>query len=273
MLYVQKSALAVIYPYSRPQDNGIDPPSFEKVKHMRVVTNEALIRRNRRTAQWLFFISFGILLLGLFVINAPATSPDMAGVSFVLSLLVLPLAYGATILSVRMTNLWVRLPRPETAIQEGLKGVGSKAVLYNYYHLPARHVLIAPQGVFAIVTRFQDGRYMFDGTQWISRKNFLSKLLSFIRLDQIGNPHRDAEKAAAHVRGLLSEIAPDVPVQPLILFFDPRADVEVNGSSIPIVHADPKRALSLKNYLKNLPRTGPTLTAEQIAAFEDATLN
>jgi hypothetical protein len=240
---------------------------------MRVVTNEALIRRNRRTAQWMFFVSFGILLLGLFVINAPAASPDTAGLSFVLSLLVLPLAYGATIMSVRMTNLWVRLPRPETAIQEGLKGVGSKAVLYNYFHLPARHVLIAPQGVFAIVTRFQDGRYSFDGTQWITHKNFLAKLLSFLRLDQIGNPHRDAEKAAAHVQGLLSAIAPDVPVQPVILFFDPRADIEVTESSIPIVHADPKRALSLKNYLKNLPRTGPTLTPEQIAAFEDATVN
>ncbi|MCS7070464.1 MAG: NERD domain-containing protein [Anaerolinea sp.] len=240
---------------------------------MRVVTNEGLIRRKRRAAQWLFFASFGILLLGLFVINAPATSPDLAGIGFLLSLLVLPVAYGATIASVRMTNLWVRLPRPETAIQEGLKGVGSKAVLYNYYHLPARHVLIAPQGVFAIATRFQDGRYLFDGKQWVARKNWLLKLLSFIRLDQIGNPHRDAEKAAAHVQALISPIAPDVPVQPLILFFDPRADVEVTETDVPIVHADPKRALSLKNYLKNLPRNGPTLTPQQIEAFEDATLN
>jgi len=239
---------------------------------MRVETNEALIRRNRRLAQWLFFISFGILLLGLFVINAPAASPDLAGLGFGVSLLVLPLAYGSTILSVRMTNLWVRLPRPEVAIQEGLKGIGNKAVLYNYYHFPARHVLIAPQGVFAIVTRFQDGRYSFDGTRWITHKSLLSRLLSFIRLDQIGNPHLDAQKAAAHVQALVNTVADGIKGKPVVLFFDPRAEIEVSGTDVIVVHADPKRPLSLKNFLKSLPKSGPTLSPEQIDAFEAATL-
>lgn len=239
---------------------------------MRVETNEALIRRNRRLAQWMFFISFGILLLGLFVINAPAASPELAGLGFGLSVLVLPLAYGATILSVRMTNLWVRLPRPEVAIEEGLKGVGNKAVLYNYFHFPARHVLVAPQGVFAIVTRFQDGRYSFDGSRWITHKNALSRLFSFIRLDRIGNPHLDAQKAAAHVQALLDTVASGIEVQPVVLFFDPRAEIDVSGSGVAVVHADPKRPLSLKNLLKNKPKTGPTLSLEQIEAFEDATL-
>ncbi len=72
---------------------------------------------------------------------------------------ILPIAFITTIVSVRMTNLWVRQPRPEVVIREGLKGLSNKSVLYSYYHFPARHVLICPQGVFAMVTRFQDGRY------------------------------------------------------------------------------------------------------------------
>lgn len=239
---------------------------------MRVEINESLVRRNRRLAQWLFFISFGILLAGLFIINTPPASPETAGLSFALSALVLPVAFISTMASVRMTNLWVRPPRPENAIQEGMKGIASKAVMYSYYHLPARHVLITPQGVFAIITRFQEGRYSVEGETWKSHRNPLSRLFSLIRLDQIGNPTEEARKAGAHVQALIDPIAPDIKVHPLIVFFDPRAQIEVVNSSIPVVHTDPKRPLSLKEYLKSLPKNAPTLTADQIIAFEDATL-
>src|SRR5690554_5817915 len=142
---------------------------------MRVETNQKLVRRNRRIAQYLFFFSLAVLIGAFIVANAQMFSgslpdPDTleGTLALVLPTLVLPIGVLASLFSVRMTNLWIRQPRPESAIREGLKGLSNKSVLYNYYHLPARHVLICPQGVFAITTRFQEGRYTVTGDKWIT---------------------------------------------------------------------------------------------------------
>lgn len=241
---------------------------------MRVETNERLARRNRQIAQYLFFFSFGVLILGLFVINqpAPAQGEDVT-LSFLLSSAVLPFAFITTMLSVRMTNLWVRPPRPEVVIREGLKGISSKSVLYNYYHFPARHVLITPYGVFAIITRFQDGRFTVRGSKWISHRSPISRFFGIFRLDGIGNPTLDAQRAADHVKKLLANIAPDVPVQGVVVFVDPRAQLEIENPDVPVVHADSKREPSLKDYIRSVMKENrPTLTPEQIEAFEQATL-
>lgn len=243
---------------------------------MRIETNVRLIRRNRRIAQYLFFGSFGVPLIGLLLINQQAANPSTGSllVGFVIPLLVLPAAYAITLISVRMANLWVRAPRPEEVIPQGLKGIGSKSVLYNYYHLPARHVLIAPQGVFAVVTRFQDGRFTVEGDRWTTHRSGAGRLFSLFRMDNIGNPAGDAWRAADHVKKLLEPIAPDVPVQPVIVFTDPRASVDIISTEVPIVCAAPKRDPSFKDYVRAVgAERRPTLTMDQIAAFEEATLH
>lgn len=244
---------------------------------MRVETNDRLVRRSRQIAQYLFFISMGVLVAGLFVTNTQAMNIENPLIGLLLPFTIMPLAFACVIVSIRMTNLWVRQPRPEDAIRESLKGTGNKPVLYNYYHLPSRHVLIAPQGVFAITPRFQDGRFRVENDRWTMLRSPLSRVLSLLRFDGIGNPHADALRAAQHIQALIAPFAPDVPVQPLIVFVDPRAEVEVIGSSIPVLYAGAKekRDPNLKDYLRDLtkqPRR-PTLTPDQIAQFEQATLN
>lgn len=195
----------------------------------------------------------------------------------------------------RLTNLWVRKPRPEIAIREGLKGLSAKSVLYNYYHFPARHVLITPQGVFAIVTRWQDGNYSVEGDAWKTHQGGFSRLLRIFRYDGLGNPNQDAVRAVARVRKHLEPIAPEVEVQPLIIFVDPRATLEVNDPIIPAVYADSKQKPNLKDYLrafsreteeteangskskkrnqqKSVKENPMPLTPEQIEAFEAASI-
>ncbi len=239
---------------------------------MRIETNERLVNRNKKFAQYLFFGSLGLLVLSLFLTNAQTvTSAEEASTALLLPAIILPIAFIATLISVRMTNLWIRPPRPETQIQEGIKGAAHNTVLYNYYHFPARHVIIAPQGVFAIVTRFQDGLYEVDGEKWTTKKNIISRILSIFRFDHVGNPTNDARKAAAHLQTLVDQIDPEVKVQPLIIFTDPRASVTVNNSPIPVVHANPKQTPALKDFLKKAGHQ-KTLTKDQIQAFEDLTL-
>ncbi|MFO7323976.1 MAG: nuclease-related domain-containing protein [Chloroflexota bacterium] len=240
---------------------------------MRVVTNDKLVRRNRQIAQYLFFFSFGILILGLLLTNQQITSLQANDLIWggVVPAIVVVIAFISTVASVRMTNLWIRQPRPETALREGLKGLSNKSVLYNYYHLPARHVLIAPQGVFVFTTRWQDGRFSVKGDDWQTHKSFISRLFTAFRFDSIGNPTDEAIRNSEYVRKLLEPIAPDVPVQPVIVFTDPRAHITIESPTVPVLRAQDKLDPSLKDYMRQVDRQ-PTLTPEQIAEFERRTL-
>lgn len=247
---------------------------------MRIEKNSTLIARNKRIAQWLFFASLGVLVVGFIVINQPVQSDEMLLLSFILPLIILPAAFITTVISVRMTNLWIRQPRPEEVIEANLKGISTKSVLYHYYHFPARHVLISPQGIFAIVTYYQEGRFGVEGDRWRSYRGALGTILSLFRFDRLGNPTANALAAAEKVKKVLGSIAPDVVVYPLILFVDPRAQVELENPTVPVVFGDPKSKESLKEYLKDKLAEGKKgsaqpsmpLTPEQIEAFEEATL-
>ncbi len=242
---------------------------------MRIETNHALIQRNRRLSQIMFFVSLGLLSLGFIVTNARLLFPSLGQnavlvVEVLLPLLVLPLAFLSTMFSVRLTNQWVRLPRPDTVIPENLKGLGGDSVLYNYYHFPARHVLISPYGVFAIVTRFQRGVYTVEGSKWTPQRSLLGNLFSVFIMDRVGNPTRDAEDAADAVQKVFDQIAPSIEVQPVVVFVDPRVRLTVINPTVAVVHAQTKIQPSLKDYIKDHPKT-KKLSPSQIRAFEEVT--
>ncbi len=236
---------------------------------MRIVTNERLIRRNRKIAQYAFFITLGLLFLGLLVTNIAPSSPLM----LIAPLIVLPVALGATFYSVRMANQWLREPMPEAIIQRGIKGVSSRSVLYNYV-LPAHHLLVAPQGVFTLTIRPQEGTFRVEGERWSRKGGILGKLLAFFRQDMLGDPNYAAMRDAEKIQVLLDKTVPGsgVKVQPVILFTSPRAQVEIIDPVIPVLYADGKRRPNLKGYLKDLKKQGdqPTLNETQIAALESA---
>ncbi len=254
---------------------------------MRLKTNKKLARRNRQITNYLFFGTFAALIVGFIIINASLFTPDVPDtLTLIAQSAILPIAFILTVVSVRMTNLWARRPRPEDAIAGGLKGLSNKSVLYNYYHFPARHVLICPQGVFAITTRWHDQRFTYRKGKFRSHKNILSKFFSAIRFDGVGKPLRDAEYASSRVQRAIDAVAADVKVQPLVVFIDPAADIEFEDEpALPVLYAEPKKSPNLKDYMRDRKReldksAGESkssnaslmpLTDEQIEAFEAAT--
>ena len=254
---------------------------------MRLKTNKKLARRNRQITNYLFFGTFGALILGFVVINASLFDTQVPDtLTLIAQSAILPIAFVLTIVSVRMTNLWARRPRPEDAIEGGLKGLSNKSVLYNYYHFPARHVLICPQGVYAIITRWHDQSFTYRKGKFRSHKNVLSKFFSAIRFDGVGRPLRDAEFARAQVQRAIDKIADDVEVQPLVVFVDPAAEIDFEDEpELPVLYADSKKSPNLKDFMRDAKReldqaAGDAkarnaslmpLTDEQIDAFEAAT--
>ncbi|MEO8611630.1 MAG: hypothetical protein ABI690_27270 [Chloroflexota bacterium] len=223
---------------------------------MRIETNLRLAKRNRRIAHFLFFFSMAVLIGGFIIANTQLASANkdnnLSAVMLFLPWLVLPIGFICTIISIRMTNLWIRQPRPEEAIRDGLKSISRKSVLYNYYHFPARHVLIAPQGAFAMVTRFQEGKFRVEGDKWTTPSGMFGVFMRLFRRDGIGNPTEDALKAAAYVQTLLDKKTPGIEVQPLIIFVDPRANVEIVNPTVPVLYANENQKPNLRDYLRDL---------------------
>lgn len=250
---------------------------------MRIVTNNKLVKRNRQIATYLFLATLALLIGGFVFINYSVFTGDEApgGWLIILQAAMLPVAFVLTLFSVRMTNLWARQPYPDEAIAEGLKGLSKKSILYNYYHIPARHILIAPQGVFAIVTRWHEGQYTNEGNRWKTHKSTFSRFFSAMRMDGVGEPTLDAQRAAEHTKKLLADIAPDVEVIPIIVFVSPKAELEITEPEVPVFYVDDKREPNITEYMRTLNREQRDdiqkkvklpLTDEQIADFEAATL-
>ena len=244
---------------------------------MRIETNHRLVQRKQRIARYLFFFSLAILIGAFVYVNSQAMSGEMpqAGtaevtLSLLLPALVMPVGVISSMISVRMTNNWIRQPRPDQALQSGLKGLGKRSVLYNYLHMPLRHLLVCPQGVFAITTRFQNGSYRVRGDEWETEEGFFSHITRFFRRDGIGRPAAEAQQQAARIQSLMPE---GVVVHPLIVFVDPAATFQVEDSTVPVLHADSKQQPNIRDYLRTIqPEARRPLTAAQIEDFEAATL-
>lgn len=244
---------------------------------MRIETNERLIKRNRQIATYLFLFSLGVLIAGFLFANGTLFGIEaLENVADTLYLVVMPavliVGMTATLFSVRMTNLWIRVPRPEDVIESGLKGIGKKSTLYHYYHFPARHVLVAPQGVFAIVTRFQENAYTVQGDRWTTHRSAIGRLLGVFRFDGIGSPMLDAAQAAQQVQRFVDAAGSSVKVQPLVVFVDSRTKLTITQPTVPVLFADSKLYPNLKDYLRDLPKESHhTLTSDELERFDEIT--
>jgi hypothetical protein len=249
---------------------------------METIINSKLVERNRRIASGLFLATLLILVGSFIYFNYSLfTQTGDSEWMVVLQALSLPLIFVMTIISISMTNQWNRPPHPEDALAEGLKSLSKKSIIFHYYHGSARHVLIAPQGVFAIVTRWHEGEFSVEGNKWKTHKGGFSRFLSAMRMEGVGNPSTDAERAAAHLQKLLKDIAPNVDVKPLVVFVSPKAVLNVKDPTVPVLYADESRDPSLNDYMRKLneqqrpdkqAKVKLPLTDEQIEAFKKATI-
>ena len=241
---------------------------------MQIVTNEPHVKRNRLIAQILFIVSLVILIGGLIFTNTIALSTNAL---MIVPCIVMPIGLITTLISVRLTNQYVRPPHPEVAIREGVRGLSRDGILYNYV-APVNHVLVAPYGVFTLTTRLQDSRFKIEGDKWTSWKarGPLAPLFLFLKQEGLGDPFKDAASEAEAIQALVDKALPlaNIKVQPIVVFTSTRATLEVIDPTIPVVHADPKQKPSLKNQLRDEKRRDDAalLTAEQIEAIDDAIL-
>lgn len=200
---------------------------------MQNIVNEPRVARGQRVGKIATFAGLGFLGAGLIVSLLMAESP-LLWLSFVFLLL------GLLVSSVGTMNMnrWVREPRADQALAQGLKGFDDRYLLYNYY-LPAPHVLLSPLGLYVLTAMGQDGVIRYEDDKF--RRDFsVGRLLRFMAEEGMGKPFAEADAQVAAMRKFLDEhgIGEEVEIQNVVVFYNPRAELSISAPPRPV--ANPK---------------------------------
>ena len=237
---------------------------------MRVYINEQFLKRTRRLSTILFFASLGILGGGL-AISYSVNSAN--SILLLVPVVAMPIGLLTTWWSVRLSNEYVRKPHPEDVLQDAFKSAGAHSVSYHYL-FKAKHVLVCAQGVYVIVTRFQEGLFRGRNEQVVNprSRNPIGALLTLMRQEQMGDPIKEAQIAATELQARLEENNLHVAVQPLVVFISEKATLEVEGElPIPVLLSNSVlKKGTLKALLKGERKRDAVLTPAQITAVEAA---
>jgi hypothetical protein len=221
---------------------------------MQVTTNDKMIRRRSKLGTYASLAGLGVLVAGF----VASFQQNLIWVSLLAIVLGFILAqYGNYSL-----RRWGRSPRPDEIIEAALKGFDDR---YHYYawSLPMPYVLLSPQGVYLFIVRDQSGQVSVNGSQWKSKFS-IGKLLMAFASEGLGNPTSEAVDNANRLTSWIKTGLPDFAgaVQPIIIFIDPRVQLQVVEPVVPVV--GPK---DLKKWLRG-PGRGDTLKGADLKALE-----
>ncbi|HEY5118223.1 MAG TPA: NERD domain-containing protein [Anaerolineales bacterium] len=218
---------------------------------MKKISNPKLIRRNQQIGNY-GQIGGMLILVGGFA--ASYFLPNQLELPYI------ALIAGFILVNIGASynNHWGRVPPPDEAVDELLKGLDDHYTLIHF-HLGADHALFTPNGIVAILAKYERGLITYDGKKW--RQTGVSSLLKFFGTEALGNPVLDADAEAAALTKKLRKIlqTDDVPpVRPVVVFVYEKTRVECDTAPLPVLHAS-----KLKEYIRRLPKQ-PVLTPEQM---------
>jgi hypothetical protein len=218
---------------------------------LKKISNPKLIRRNQRIGNY-SQIGGMLILVGGFA--ASYFLPNQLELPYI------ALIAGFILVNIgtSFSNHWGRVPPPDQAVDELLKGLDDHYTLVHF-RLGADHALFTPNGIVAILAKYERGLITYDGKKW--HQTGVSSLLKFFGTEALGNPVLDADAEAAALTKKLRKIlqTDDVPpVQPVVVFVDEKTRVECDTAPLPVLHAS-----KLKEYVRRMPKQ-PVLPLKQM---------
>ncbi len=201
---------------------------------MRVVRNTAYLNRRKRISRWTVF--FGVLGLGLAMLMV--LDPQ----------LIIP-AYGVLIVGFLVFNAgmqqltkWNRSPRADEVLDQLLRRLNDRYALVHYPNLSGwrpEHVLISPAGLIVITTRAVPGEVRVDGERWSRKGNWFVRFFG-LGGPQLGNPTIEnvRQRESLYEYLTLNDLPGKDYIDGVIVFLNPRSEIEVVESDITIASAD-----------------------------------
>lgn len=234
-----------------------------------IVTNTPLVERNGRYGRWITGASLLVILAPL-ALTLPAL---FSGKNDFLPTNQLFFMYGALLLGLVLSNVggyflnrWGF--KYYEAVGNALKGTDKKYRLYNY-SLPVNHVLLTPYDVTVLLLKNLDGRIYANANGWRTNVSIL-RLLRWFTTEQLGNPPQDLEKEQEKLRVFIADRLGEnlnPPIEGLIVFTNPRAQVEITNADLPVVILNSGED-ALKNALKKPKNAQPMSRVMYDALFE-----
>ena len=225
---------------------------------MRVLVNEQLIKKRAGAAQRSMTLGLMALVVALVL------SFNRRTVLFAYPVMVI----GAILLNwgASAGGKWLREPRVDQTLAKALKGLDHGYRLYNYL-LPAEHVLLSPAGLVVLKVKLQDGKISCRGEKWHRRLSF-GRFLRALLEAPLGNPSKQARQETDRLRRFVANHFPEmnVPMQAVIVFIDPKAQLDVIEPAMPAMTLSPLKAY-LRDTTKN--RTIPQETLKALTNLFD----
>ncbi len=220
---------------------------------MKTVVDQSALRRRASLSHAASLGGLAVLLGSVAVTFARPTWT-------VLSSLMLFGGFALAMVGIYYANRWVKKPRPEVILEKSLKGLSDAHRLYHYTRL-GDHILLTPNGVVALETVNLEGRFTYQSGRW-KQKMTITRAMRYLVEEKLGNPAAIAASSMELTKkylqggapqGLESQIAA-IPVQGLVVFTHPMAEVSAKDAPIPVVQPD--------KLLKKVPHPGQKLSPD-----------
>jgi hypothetical protein len=215
---------------------------------VQIITNQATITRGTRIGKIGVFTGLAFLLAG-FVISLAFRETQFIWISFVC----LIVGFLVSTVGTMNMNRWVKEPRADQALAQGLKGFDDRYRLYNYV-LPAPHVLLCPSGLFVLTAMGQDGTIRFDGARF--HRNFsMGRVFRMMADEGLGRPFAEGDGQVQALRKYLDEhdVGDGVEVQNVLVFYSPRVTLSVTDPPRPVVEPKALKKVVRKQREDKLP--------------------
>lgn len=214
---------------------------------MKIIRNDKIIKRNGRIA--------GVGILGglasvIASIIISINYQNLIGWSYaILFVGFIFLQFGLYFM-----NRYGRKPRPDEALDNGLKGLDDRYAIYHY-NSPVPHLLIGPAGIWVLLPYFQNGRVTYEKNRWrLKGGGFFAGYMRLFGQEGLGRPDLESTAEMDAIKKFFTKYLPDhaMPtINRVMVMTSDQAEIDAPDSPIPIVHAKKLKELIRKNAKKN----------------------
>jgi len=229
---------------------------------MRSELNKAFLKKQLKIAQRASLIGLALFAVGIYLTFAYPQAVTWAFVALIVGFLI-------SQVGIYFGNRYGRQPRVDQVLDQALKGLGEKHVLYHYA-TPAGHVIIGPSGVWVLVVKYQQGRIRYHKGKWRQKGGPVLWYLRLFAQEGLGRPDVEIAEEVKLIRKALVEALGDeeaeaVPVEPVLVFTSPKAVLEdVDDAPVPALKPEDLKGFFRERFKQK------RLTPEQLKRVRDA---
>jgi hypothetical protein len=210
---------------------------------VQLYTNQPLIKRNKQIGRVLTYFGLGLTVAAaVIVFRAPSYT--------FWALLIMLIGGLLSQIGTAFTTRFGQEPRVDQIINSSLKGLDDRYAVFHYL-LGSDHVLVTPDGVLAIIPRWENGEVAFKGGSWTNKKP-RGRLRLPRRTRTLKGIEKEAQRELQSLdRSLQKHLdsTEDLTTRPMLLFIAEDANLELDNA--PVLSSHRKK---LKDTVRSLER-------------------